>query len=183
MPMGIVSEEDFIVEQGRLEHSIVPTVEIKDINIGRGKGSTEIPNEVRKIIGEVGVVDRQGAIAIAASVGISPSSASAYRVGSTSTSSYNDPTKSLGGHVDRVRNRIVKKAKNRLIEALDAITEGKLADAKLSEVSGVARDMSVIVKNMEPEVPKDKGNINNNFILYRPMMKTEDSFETIYSKE
>lgn len=186
MGMGIVSDEEFAREQQSLERNVVPvnsSVVIKDISIGRPKGSTEVPEEVRSIIGEVGIVDRQGALSLAASLGISPSATSAYANGATSTASYHDKDNSTGKHVDRVRSRIVKRAKSRLLDALDSITEEKLQAAKLTESSSVARDMSTIIKNMEPEVSSVSNNTQNNFVLYRPMMKSEDSFETIYAKE
>ncbi len=183
--MGIVSDEDFLKEKASLENIIVPIGEVRDIKgPGRGNGSAEVPNEVRKIIGEVGIVNRQDAIALAASVGISPSSASAYARGASSLATYNEPQPSLKNHVDKVRGRIVKRAKNRLLDALDAITPDKLLNAELKEASSVARDMSVIIKNMEENVDNGKAvGQQNNFILFRPLVRSEDAYETIYSKE
>jgi hypothetical protein len=182
MAMGIVSEEDFIREQERLI-SIPPVVEIREQNIGRGKDVGNVPNEVRKIIGEVGQVDRQGALALASSLGIGKDSVGAYSNGATSAATYNEKHPSLGAHVDKVRNRIVKKAKNRLLNALDSITEEKLQSAELKDASSVAKDMSTIIKNMEPEKVDNKIGQQNNFVLYRPMMKSEEAFDVIYSKE
>ncbi len=184
MAMGIVSDEEFLREQEKLVN-IPVSVEIVDIKgPGRGKDVSNVPDEARKIIGEVGIVDRPGALAIASSLGIGKDSVTAYSAGATSCATYNDKDNPLGKHIKNKKSKIVNRATSKLMEALKNIDADRLESAKLSEVSGVARDMSVIIKNME-EGSGDKGNSNvqNNFVLFRPMMKSEDSFETIYSKE
>lgn len=182
MPMGIVSDNEFDTELSRY----VPKqseVEIVEINKGRGKESLEVPNALRKIIGETSELNgRKEAVELGKQFGISPSSVSAYANGSTSTSSYDEqPNKS---HIDGAKERISKKARNRLILALSHLTPEKLESSRARDIAGVAKDMSVIIRNMEPEVTPGLGNLNRPaFIMYVPPFVKEEIFDVIYTKE
>lgn len=183
MAMGIVSDDEFEKEISRNSTQRAP--DILPIERGRGEGNKAVPESLRKIIGETNEVDsRQEALALARMFDISPSSVSAYANGATSTASYDNPDKELKNHIDETKNRIQKKARSRLFSALKHITEDKLKDAKLRDVSGVARDMAAIVRDMEPE---NKGNGEGKqapqFIFYAPQFRDERTFETIHVKE
>jgi hypothetical protein len=182
MPMGIVSDSDFNKE---LEKNQTPsTAVIKDINKGRGNGNVEVPNALRKVIGETSEIDgRQAAIDLASSFGISPSSVSAYSNGATSTASYADqPNKS---HLEEAKERISKKARNKLLLAMNHITKEKLVDAPARILAGIAKDMSAVVKNMEPDTPKSTVENNNGpqFVIYAPQYRKEEHFEVVQAKE
>lgn len=188
MAMGIVSDSEFDSEQEILSKpkvNSVPVIQpiIVDINRGRGKGNVEVPNGLRQIIGETAISDgRQEAIQLAKSFGISPSSASAYAKGSTSTTSYQDqPNKPT---INSAKERIAKSARNKLRFALAALTSEKISEAKAIDISTIARNMAAVVKQMEPETPAGLGQNNGTqFILYAPVFQKEDSFEVVYAKE
>ena len=182
MAMGIVSDEEFNREAGLLINE--QTAEIIDINKGRGNGNKQVPESLRKIIGETNELDsRPEALAIARQFGISSSSVSAYGNGSHSTASYDSPDEGLKGHIEDAKERIAKKARGRLFNALKHITDEKLADAKVKDVSGVARDMAAIIKDLEPESAKESGVKSPQFIFYAPTFRKEETFETIHIKE
>lgn len=181
MGMGIVSDSDFENELKRNQTN--PRPEIKDINRGRGNGNVEVPDSLRKVIGETAITDgRTEATELAKQFGISPSSVSAYSNGSTSTSSYADqPNKS---HIDETKERISRKARSKLMLAIGNITKDKLSVANVKDLAGVAKDMSAIIKNMEPDKPQ--GTVNNNgpqFVIYAPQYKKEEHFEVVHAKE
>lgn len=186
--MGIVNDIDFEKEQECLARPMlnsVPIIQpiIQDINRGRGNGNVEVPNGLRRIIGETAVTDgRQEALQLAKSFGISPSSASAYANGSTSTTSYQDqPNKSI---IVGAKERIAKSARQKLREALRALTPDKLTEAKAVDLSTIAKNMAGVVKQMEPEVvPGSNGQGNTQFILYAPVFKKEEHFDVVYAKE
>ena len=179
MAMGIVSDEDFEKEINRNNQARVEIIER-----GRGNGNKNVPDSLRKIIGETNEVDgRKEALALAKMFDISDSSVSAYANGATSTTSYNKPT-DIQNHIDKTKERIQNKARTRLFKALNHITEEKLADAKLRDVSSVARDMAAIVKDMEPESGRNgSGNNAPTFVFYAPQFRDERSFDTIHVKE
>jgi hypothetical protein len=190
MPLGVVNDSEFEAELDNSvkkpelnNESAVISGEVIDYSKGRGNGNLEVPDSLRKIIGETSAIDgRQEAVELARHFGIGSSSVSAYANGSTSTASY-DKRPNLS-FINQKKERITKKAIRKLAKALDSITDDKLTDAKPQDLSGIAKDMSAIVKNMEPEKEKDgpKGN-GPTFIFYTPTLKREDQFEIVHAKE
>lgn len=184
MPLGIVNDSEFEAES---RNSHAEPVEGKVVEINRGRGhNPEVPNGLRKIIGETSEIDgRDEALKLAQSFGISPSSVSAYAKGATSTATINDATPNLS-HINQAKERITKKARSKLLRALHHITDDKLSAAKVETLSGVARDMSAVIKNMEPDVPKNSNDSSENrpqFTFYAPTFIKEEHFDTIYAKE
>lgn len=193
MAMGIVSDTEFDVEQDTLSkhhksnsvpiiHPINATVE--DINRGRGNGNVNVPDGLRRIIGETAVSDgRAEALSLGSMMGVSPSAVSAYTQGAKSTASYEDrPNQSV---INSAKERIAKSARNKLRSALSALTPAKISEAKAVEISTIAKNMAAVVKQMEPD--KSNGEEGSNggptFILYAPQFRKEENFEVVYAKE
>ena len=187
MAIGIVSDSDFDRELNRANKSPIP--ELKPAQVidipkpGRSEGDNNVPDSIRNIIGEEAVTNgRASALAFAKMFGISESSTSAYTAGQTSTAS---PTKNekLTKHLKEAKLRVANKARKRLDLALNAITEDKLNDAKITEVATVARYMSAIVKDMEePNRVGNPGDLNLNgpsIVLYNPGFAKEERFDTV----
>lgn len=191
MPLGIVSDSELEKEISNSGQNnappIIPIVspivgEVITIEKGRGHGSLEVPDSLRKIIGETSELEgRKQALALAESFGVSPSSVSAYSNGSTSTSSM-DRQPNLD-HINQAKERISKRARKVLNRALANITEAKLSDAKAPELAQVARSMGAIVKDMEPEKARIDERQGPQFIFYAPQIISEQKFETVYAKE
>lgn len=191
MGMGIVSDEDFNSELSRVKTEKlesprpVITGEVIDVSRGRGEGSTSVPDGLRKLIGEESVANgRQSAIELAQSFGLSPSSVSAYANGATSTATYDrTPNKP---HINGVKERISKRARGKLLLALSKITGEKLEGTNAKDLAGVAKDMSAIVRNMEPEKDNNAGNGDSSkpsIIVYSPQFRDERHFEVVVVKE
>lgn len=190
MPMGIVSEKDFDSELSKVDSNQKPREESKpsitgqviDVTRGRPVGSVEVPNSLRKTIGDTAVSHgREQAVELARQFGISPSSASAYGVGATSTASYDEQPN--GSHILKQKEHISKRARNKLMAALRHITDEKLGDSKARDLAGIAKDMSAVVKNMEPEGPKVPNNSGPTFVFYSPQFRKEESYEIVNAKE
>jgi len=180
MAIGIVSDDELNNEID----SLTKTVKIVEKpHKGRASDGTSVnvPDSLRKIIGETSVIEgRQEALGLAELFNISPSSVSAYANGSTSTKSYQEPSKSILTHINRSRERAIKKAHKTLNTALDEITPNKLEDVKARELAGIAKDMSAIIKNLEPEVPTvDEGAKGPQFVIFAPQFVKEERFDTI----
>ncbi len=196
MAMGIVSDKEFDSELSHVNtrdksdksreesNSTVPILgEVVDYAKGRQKGSVEVPDSLRKVIGDTQITDgRDQAVELAKQFGISPSSVSAYNVGATSTASYDTtPNQDI---ITKAKDRISKRARGKLMSALRHITDDKLESSKARDLAGIAKDMSAVVKNMEPEGPKAPGNNSGpTFVFYSPQFRKEESFEVVVAKE
>lgn len=184
MAMGIVSDDEFESEIENLNRNKNVDATIAELpHPGRQEGDNNVPDSLRKIIGETSEIEgRQEAIELAKQFGISGSSVSAYANGSHSTSSY-DRQPNLN-HINRAKERIGLRARKTLMRALSSITPDKLAESDAKELAGVARDMSAIVKDMEPETLKNPENSNSpTFVIYSPQFKEEKHFEIINLRE
>jgi len=177
-------ESSDIMEADIIESA--PTVEARVESLhpqGRKAGDVNVPESVRKIIGEESVINgRASALQLANDLGVSPSSVSAYAKGATSTATINAPVKSLIGHINKSRARAIKTAQEKMNGALGAITQEKLDFTDALDLSNIAKNMSVVIKNLEPqEPPKQDTNIVNapQFVIYSPKFRTEESFGEI----
>lgn len=172
MPLGIVSDEIFEQELARSDAGA------KHIDIVRGRGSVrETPEVIREIIAEEAIASNKTGEEVAQEFGISTASVSAYKNGATSTASYNEPDKRLQRANDEVRGTIVRSARSRLMQALEHITPEKLKEAKLRDVASVAKDMSTIMTNMEPQI--SNGAVNAQFIFHVPKARQESEYDII----
>jgi len=172
MPLGIISDEDFEKELGNTTNGVVIPVE-------KGRGNSPgVPESLQKIIGENAIEEGNKATEVLTDfLGISNSSLTAYKNGATSTASYHDGKGELKDHTNNARNAVATRARNKLMNSLAFLTKDKLEAAKAKDLAGIARDMSVIIKNMEPEVSKES--TNQTFILYAPRPRLESEFEVI----
>lgn len=184
--IGIVNDSDFEKEFSKKSSSPETKVEIVDKpSRGREVGDVNVPDSLRQIIGETQVIDgRQAALRLAKDFGISPSSVSAYANGATSTTTYDTPSKSIISHINKSRQRAISRAGKTLNSALSAITQEKLDYSDAKDLSGIAKDMSVVIKNLEPD-KVISGNVENNqqFVIFAPTFKDEKSFEVIDVRE
>lgn len=178
MPLGIVDDSTFESEINGGNKTPIPSARINELPTpGRKEGDNNVPDSLRKIIGEDALENgSHSANALANSFGISSSSVSAYKNGATSTASYERPSPELAKHLDKTRERIIKRATTKLDLALEEITSEKLSAAKLSEISTVARNMAAIVKDMTPDENKPSATQNNQFILMAPDITKLDDF-------
>ena len=185
MPMGVVNDEDFDKE---IQNSSIPiTGDVVTMpRPGRKEGDVNVPESLRKIIGETSEIEgRQSALDFAQSLGISPSSVSAYANGATSTATYDTPSEPITNHIKERKNKVVGSALTRLTRALGGLTKDKIQTSSAREISAIAKDMAQVVKMMEPE---DNGNGADKvrapqFLVYAPTMIDERRFEVIQAKE
>jgi len=185
MSIGIVSDEQLAEELKRLTPKVVEGTVVSKTPRGRSDGDNNVPDSLRKIIGEESVINgRASALEIANQFGISPAQVSAYAKGATSTASYDSPSQSLISHINKSRARASKKAGKVLACALEAITQEKLDYTDARDLSGIAKDMSVIIKNLEPPQQNDSPEAKQpQFVIFAPQFRDERTFETITVQE
>lgn len=182
MPLGILNREQFEKEVDNISvFTSKESVIGKVVNIEKGRtlGRTEIPEVIRSIVAE-DVIENGRSQNIADKFGISKSSVDAYKNGATSCATYNNPDRQLKQVVDNKRNEISNAARGRLSAALEALTDDKIAGSKARDIASIAKDMSGVVKNMEPQVAPHN---NTQVIVYRPRMRDEDEFDVITVNE
>ena len=190
MPIGLVDDSEFEKElqsyTRKVVTSTVPSVQIVEKpHRGRSDGDNNVPDSLRQIIGEESVINgRASALQLARDFGVSPSSVSAYANGATSTKSYDQPKSSIIQHINKSRARATKKAARVMASALSAITQEKLDYTDARDLSGIAKDMSAIIKNLEPpQIAGNNSEVNQQFVIYAPTFRREESFDVIDVKE
>jgi len=203
MSVGLVDDNEFLAELGRSKTKVVETpgrskvvetpTDARSYEIltptvkGRKEGDVNIPDSLRKIIGETSVIEgRAAALSLASEFGISASSVSAYAKGATSTTSYDKPKPSIIDHINKSRKRAVSRASKTLNAALGSITQEKLDYADVKDLSTIAKDMSVIIKNLEPPpevVTSDDKPKGPQFVIFAPSFRKEEQFDVITVSE
>ncbi len=113
--------------------------------------------------------------------GVSPSSVSAYTEGATSTATIDQ--KPNAKFVDDAKQRIAKKASKVLNRALLKITDEKLDATKAVELAQIAKSMSGIVKDMEPDDDSNKEKNEPQFLVYSPTIRQENYYDTVVVRE
>lgn len=183
MPIGIVSDDELREELERLSGKKPVLVDIP--RAGRKDGDVNVPDSLRALIGEESVINgRQSAIRLAKDFGISPSSVSAYANGATSTKTYDSPSTSIISHINKSRQRAIKRAQKTLNGALTAITQEKLDYADPKDLASIAKDMTVVIKNLEPQqAASEAQQASPQFVIFAPQFRQENSFETITVNE
>jgi len=181
MPLGILSDEEYAEELEKLSPKKPAKAEIVQLPERGRNGKEEVPDSVRKIVASCALngEDRQ---LIESTFGVSQSSISAYKNGATSTASYHKPDEVLAQHVDTVKKGIVKKANNRIMRALNSMKNDKFESASLRDLSGVAKDMSAVIRNLEPQREAGSGN-NAQFVFFSPKLKDESDYKIINVKD
>jgi transposase-like protein len=178
VPMGIVSDEDF-------EKSIEQSKAIvKDQKKGRGEEKRNTPDVVRETIARCAINGEGTGKEIAEAFGVSPSSVSAYKVGSHSTTTYNEPNDNLVDKVLGHKERITKRAVKTALAALREITPEKLNGIKARDLAAIAKDMSAVISDMEPKVPINQNNQQNvQFVFMAPRVKELSEYQMITVNE
>ena len=184
MAIGLVDDSQFESELESLRKESHAVVVDKPKEHGRNNGDVNVPDSLRKIIGEEAVINgRQSALRLASDFGVSASSVSAYAKGATSTTTYHEPKQSIIQHINKSRQRAIKRASVTLNSALGSITQEKLDYADAKDLSGIAKDMSVIIKNLEPQAEVSSEAKAPQFVIFAPQFRDERSFETIQVQE
>lgn len=195
MPFGVLTKEQFAQELCKVSPSFASVINspvispvltgeiIKGevVSIVRGRGPVkEVPESLRTLIGTEAVLNGQHN-KIAEAFGVSPSSVSAYKNGATSTASYNLPESNLKEAIDSAKQVIATSAREKIKLALDKLTEESLVGAKIKDIASIAKDMSVVMKNMEDGHGGIE--INNKVLVYQPKLREDDEYEVINSPD
>lgn len=197
--MGVVNDSEFEKQKTQLGIIDVPiqtnepksegepvVIDLPNDSVkGRGKGNIEVPESLRSLIGQESITGgRESAIQLAKQFGLSESSVSAYSVGANSTASYD--RRPGDDKIRGAKEHISKRARGKLLLALNKITSDKLDTIGPKELSSVAKDMSTIVRNMESDSTnsgQDTSQKGPTFVFYSPQLKKPEDFDVVSAKE
>lgn len=176
MGLGVVDDGDF---ENEVANSNVHIIELP--NKGRNEGDKNVPDFLRSIISNTAIEESsKEANKLASRFGVSASSVSAYKHGNTSTDSYHLPNAELTKNNNTTRDKIIKRGKAKILAAMRHITDDKMENANAKDLSSIAKDMSVVVKNMDPS---DKLNESTGpqvqFVFYAPQVRSLDSYDQL----
>ena len=179
MSIGLVDNSSFEAELERLlssnGHSSSPSVIVKTRE-GRGNN---IPDEIKKIAGEE-FINGAPQAQVAEVLGITKTTVSHSAVGMNSTNhDVRQPKPEVLKHVNSVRDRITKRASRLAITALDSIDTDKVRELSPNKQAELAKTMTSIVKDMEPEYIDEKNKPNIQVVVYAPRERSLDEFEIV----
>ena len=197
--LGIVSDEQFNLELANCSiqsnprentRAIHPSVSIEpnhsrgliepSVRAGRKIGDNNVPESLRNLIADEHLTKgRESAVALAKEFNISESSVSAYAKGTTSTTSYDNPDKTLSNYLAARKNRITKKALRVITASVDRITPEKLDDLSPNKLAVLSKDLATVDKSMEPDKDSVKDSNQPKFVIYAPTVRDERTYETI----
>lgn len=182
MAMGIVSDQDYEKElQQNGERLQQGSTNIQKIELGRPPNKTEVPEIIREEAAK-SIINGEGtAKQVSEAFGISQSSLSAYKVGATSTASYNSPDPTLLDKINDHKLRTSSKARKVLMRALAEITDDKLTAVKPRDLAAIAKDMSSIVQDMEPRQVQSNSSVQ--FVFMAPRVKELSDYRIIDVKD
>lgn len=176
--VNIINEEEIVRIPVDYNGDKIEISEVIIEEMQRGRGSIpEVPSHIRNFIAEEslsGVPAKE----LSKMMDISESSISAYKKGATSTASYHEPDEKLSNHVDLVRKAISVKARGRLLQAIDSLTDDKISGANAKSIASIAKDMSAVVKNLEVKENENDGP-KVQFVFFAPKVKSESQFPVI----
>ena len=173
MPLGVLSDEQFEQELALSKNENSLRAQVLDIKVGRGN-KTETPASLRKLIAEESI-NGASTKELSQLFNIGKDSITAFKNGATSCATYNKPDPDLKEYVDEKRENIAKTAREKLISALEAITPDKIANAKVQVASQIAKDMSAVIKNIEPNQAVAGPQVQ--FTFFAPKIRSENDFE------
>lgn len=208
MPLGIVSDEDFqkeldnsatktvvVVPPPSSNHDMEPSKDdevgpiitsdaiIKRFGQGRHLGDVNVPHSLRKVIGEQSSIEgRQAGLELANSFGISPASVSAYQSPENSSQLSESNKENITEFLIGRKQKLSKRALNKLNMAMVHITDDKLKDLKATDLSSVAKNMAEVARKMEPEV-KDERKDPVQFVIFAPQVNNEANYQTVVAKD
>jgi predicted transcriptional regulator len=135
-----------------------------------------MPDSLKKVLGD-SVIEGQSAREVARIFGVGHANTSSYANGTDTKKANADLMK----HIMSTRRSLASRAEGKLGRALEYITDDKLESAKARDLAGIAKDMSAVIRNLEPV--NESVQSNTNFVFYTPKTKSEEDFVTVEVKD
>ena len=141
---------------------------------GRTKGAKNIPDFLRPIIGASVTFSGNRETQEAFGIG---SSASTFSMQHGKTSPEGKLQPELKSKVEQIVGKVQETAAEKLMSALGFITDEKLENAKATDLSSIAANMSRVIE----KTTEKKENVAAQIVIYAPSLRTEEKYEIIES--
>lgn len=202
MPLGIVSDKDFFneIEEDSdikprtsnidIENATPSTAIVGEVldfpTVGRHSDIPDIPISLKKILAETHAIEGLSrAQELANSFGgLSQPTLSTLGSGNTSRGTHKSRAgNSLVEHLNNRKTKISNRALNKINLALAHMTEDKFEDLEMRELATIAKDMSVVAKQMEPTKIDEGHKDPVQFHFYSPQVRTENHYDVVVAKD
>lgn len=181
MPIGILTDDELEIELNKSVSNTTALV-VNKIPVGRPVDRPNIPDVVKKIVGEASL---EGASTkeLSALFNISQPTINASAMGFARAGANAPINDELNSHVNKIKDKIKTRASNKLLNALREITPDKLSSASARDNSAIAKDMSHIIRNMDdaPAHERDGKGVSNaaQFIFFAPAQKSIEAYDVV----
>ena len=139
-----------------------------------GQRRNFIPEEMKAVIGALTKVEN--GVAVGNNLGVSEVSAVRFSRGLVTPSKFSESlAQEVNEKAEELTEGIRNRALDRLSSALNHITDEELANGKLREKAGVAKDMAVVFEKLGPKMDLTAG---ITFNVYVPKQKLESDYPT-----
>lgn len=178
------------------EDSIKPSEETEEVKIpeiitssqiaGRHEGIGNIPQSLRKVLADDVITNGvKSAQSLVSGLGmkVSQPTLNTYGNGETSPGSNTPASQDMFEYVNGRKAKITKKALNKINMALELIDSSKMAGLDARELTGIAKDMAVVVDKMQPAKKEETKKDPVQFIMMMPQMHQENHYETVVAKD
>jgi len=191
-PVTIDTSNDTEIIESSPRASIIPEIVTSDMirnptGAGRHKDVSNVPQSLRKIIAEESIEHgNKSAKYLLSKLGVTLSqpTLSAYKSGNVSPN--NDVSirdNDLLEYINQRKGRVGKRALNKLNLALTHLDEAKLSGLEAKELSGVAKDMAIIVDKMQPTKRDEEKVAPVQFVIMAPTINNESHYQTVKAKD
>ena len=154
---------------------------------GRMKDVSNVPQSLRKIIAEESVTNgNKSAKSLINGLGVTLSDAtiSTYKSGNVSPSNgVSIKDTDLLEYINQRKGKLGKKALNKLNLALLHLDEAKMSGLDAKELSGVAKDMAIIVDKMQPTKRDEEKVAPVQFVIMAPQINNESHYQVVKAKD
>lgn len=167
----------------------IPEIVTSDMirSAGRHKEVTNVPQSLRKVIAEESVINgNKSARSLISSLGatLSDATISTYKSGNVSPSNgVSVADTDLLDYINQRKGKVGKKALNKLNLALAIMDEAKLKELDAKELSGVAKDMAIVVDKMQLTKRDDEKVAPVQFVIMAPTINSEAYYQTVKAKD
>lgn len=154
---------------------------------GRMKDVSNVPQSLRKIIAEESIEHgNKSAKNLLSNLGVTLSAPTVSTYKSGNISPKNDISigdNDLLEYINQRKGKLGKKALNKLNLALTHLDEAKLQGLEAKELSGVAKDMAIIVDKMQPTKRDEEKVAPVQFVIMAPQINNESHYQVVKAKD
>lgn len=142
---------------------------------GRTKGRKNVPEFLRPVIAAAG--ELSGIEETAKAFELSRPSVSTMKHGKVTYCDTTRENKEMKSKTELILDKVNENAADRILKSISYITDEKLENSKVSDLSTVAANMARIIEKTNPK--KQEAQVGTQILIYAPSLKQENQFEIV----